>query len=383
MKKIKILCLYQVVMHYRIPFYQSLSSDSEYDFTLVYGKGKKNTKLVNANFDKNKINAEYLFDFRIPIKINGSESNIPFSPFLIFKLIFKSPDVVFTEGSSSLINSSIAFIYTKIFRKKIIWWSLGNLENKKKYGFRKLIGKWEQIIEKNCDAIFTYSNQGRKYFLSRGIDESKVFVGLNVLDTKDKIKEIEELKKSDCSFEYNEYFNICFIGTLTKEKKLDLLFDTLKKFNEKNNNIARLHIIGDGSEFESIKSYVNQLKMNGHIVFYGRLTKGISRILYNCQVMVLPGLGGLAICEGMINSLPIISGVADGTELDLISDENGFVLRNINSELLLEKLEFLFKNPEICEKMGQHSFHKITENFSFDKYYLSFKNTLKHSITKR
>jgi glycosyltransferase involved in cell wall biosynthesis len=361
--KIKIVCLYQVVMHYRLPFYERISLDKDFEFSLLYGKGKKGTKLVNTDLSKVKFNKHQLNDIRIPL---------PFSPNLFFKLIKLNPDIVLTEGSSSLINSSIAFIYAKLFRKKIIWWSLGKLKDKKYRGFRKVINYWEKIIENRCDAIFTYSTQGRDYFLSRSVNFNKIFVGVNVFDTNLKLEEINKTFKK--SFLDSNFFNIAFIGTIQKTKNLNFLVDVVKNLNQKMNNVFYLHIIGDGEYFEELKNYVGDYNK---VTLYGRINNDASKILKNCDVMVLPGLGGLAIVEGMLNELPIITGNADGTEIDLVGFENGFIIDPMESEKLSETLEFLFNNPRIKNKMKQESFRKITTIYSFDNYYQTFKKMIK------
>lgn len=361
--KIKIICLYQVVMHYRIPFYERLSSDEGFDFKLIYGKGKIGSKLVNANFDKDKINAELVSDLRIPL---------PFSPVLFFKLIKESPDIVFSEGSSSLINGLIAFIYSKLFNKKFVWWSLGNLEGREYSGFRKLLNKLENYIEIKSDAIFTYSTFGKNYFVKRGVDSEKIFVSVNVLNANDKLNEIRILP--EIQFDYSDFFNVSFIGTITKDKNLEILFESIEELNRKYKNKFKLHIIGDGSYKQSLISYFNK----EYIVDHGRINQGAGRILKKCDILVLPGLGGLAICEGMISQLPIVTGKADGTEYDLVDEDNGFIISEINVQTLVEKIEYLFLNKEVRLKMGKESFKRITSELTFEKYYQGFKDLVNH-----
>lgn len=359
----KIICLYQVVMHYRVPFYERLSNDDDFEFKLLYGRGKKLTKLVNAKIEDKKINAEQLYDVRVPM---------PFSPLLFFKLIKEKPSIVFTEGSSSLINSSIAFFYSKLFRKKFIWWSLGALKDKKYKGFRKLINKWELYIERNSDAIFTYSTQGEKYFLSRGIGHDRIFVAVNVFDTNAKLQEIKST--SEQGFLDSNFFNIGFIGSIEKTKNLELLIEVVHLLNQKYGNI-KLHVIGDGEYLTTLKSFVQ----NEHeVVFYGRINYGASKILGNCDVFVLPGLGGLAICEAMLNELPIITGNADGTEYDLVDHSNGFIIEDMNVKNLYDKIEFLYKNTDILKDMKYNSLRKITEEVGFENYYAVFKKMINH-----
>lgn len=362
-KKIKIICLYQVIMHYRKPFYEKLSNDIDYDFKIFYGNGKNGTKLKNTDISDTNIIAEKLYDIRIPL---------PFSPKLLYKLVIENPDIILSEGSSSLINGSIAFIYSKVFNKKFVWWSLGTLRNDKKKGIRKIISYWEKVIENNSDAIFTYSTQGKNYFLYRGVKENKIFIGVNVFDTTKKLDEINH--KYIENYIDKNYFNISFIGTIQKTKNLELLIDVVKGLNKSyNKSLFKLHIIGDGEYFDTIKKYSSN---DENIVLYGRINNGTSKILKNSDVLVLPGLGGLAIPEGMLNELPIISGQADGTELDLVDENNGFIIENMNYENLYDKIEFYHLNPDIKKIHGKNSFKKITNEFSFENYYSNFKKLI-------
>ncbi|WP_339698165.1 glycosyltransferase family 4 protein [uncultured Marixanthomonas sp.] len=379
-KKTKLVVLYQVIMHYRLPFYEKIAEDDLFDFDLFYGAGIPNTKLKNTSFSHTNIKSKKFFTIRLPFKTNNSKGAMPFYPFLFFRLIIANPKVIFSEGSSSLINASIAFLYAKLFGKKFIWWSLGKLKNRQFKGIRRQVKKWEIFIERRSDAIFTYSTQGENYFISNGIPKEKIFIGVNVLDTNKKLKEIKEYQNNTVNYSFQNYFNICFIGSITKSKNLDVLINVLSQFNKKYNNIGRLHVIGDGEYLEEIKNKTTKIGVAKQVVFHGRINKGASSILQYCDIMVLPGLGGLAICEAMLNKLPVITGIADGTEHDLIDDTNGFILENLNEEILLEKVSYLYTNEKIRKEMGRQSFEKITGIYHFDNYYQHFCNAVQYSL---
>lgn len=376
MEKINLLVIYQVIMHYRVPFYRKMQKDEQLNFSILYGEGKVGTKLVNTNLDNLELNREKVPGFRLNFKGNS----FPFSPLLGFKLIRKNPHVILAEGSSSIINGTIAFLYAKIFRKKIIWWSLGQLEGKKYNALRRLISKWEHIIEMKADAIFTYSTKGKKYFMSRGVDENKIFVGVNVLDAESRIKENEEA--DEISFPWTNMFNIVFIGTITKEKNLELVVDALSILNLDQDKFV-FHIIGDGKHRDDLDNYIRyKLEKEGAVIFHGRINKGGGKIIEKCDLMLLPGLGGLAICEGMICSLPIITGNADGTEYDLVDEGNGFIFPNMTVDDIVTTIKFLYDSPDITKELGANSYNKITKEFTFDSYYASFKSALDFVIKK-
>jgi len=380
MKKIKIAALYRVVMHYRLPLYMRLAQDPELDFTLLYGAGQKNTKETNCDFPKEIIKSKKHFTIRFPFKTSSNSGTMPFYPNLFFNLIKRSPDVILTEGTSSIINASITFLYAKLFRKKIIWWSMGVLIDREKKGLRKLLAYWEKIIEKNCDAIFTYSTQGKEYFISHDVPTSNIFVGVNVLDTERKLLENKKFEHVETDFDFDNHFNMAFIGSIIKVKNLETLIDSLELFNKKYNNKGKLHIVGDGSYMNMIQKYVEDKNMKNDVIFYGRINEGAGRILKKCDVMVLPGLGGLAICEAMLSALPVITGYADGTELDLVDESCGFILPEMNKDHLLEKLSVLYLNPELRSKMSKNAFERITGEFHFDNYYNQLKKAIRHCI---
>ncbi len=367
----KLLCLYCVMFQYRVGTYAAMSKLDNVDFELWHGKSIQNSKRKNYQgdvpFRHKQLPTKY-------ISVIGDGSiGLPYTPFLFWKLMRYNPDVILTEGTSNLIWASMAFIYAKVFRKKIIWWSLGTLKNKKYKGLRGFLQHWVSFLERHVDAVFTYSTQGEQYFLGEGVKEDKVFKAINVIDTKEKIEQVKRIQDS----QKESGFNIAFVGAMTKVKKLDVLVDAICELASIYPDV-HLHLIGDGNYRVELEKYVNSITTNIDVQFHGRVVDGLNAMLNKYQVLVLPGLGGLAIVDGMISSLPVIAGPADGTELDLISDDNGFVTtEEVTKDYLVEKLKFLYENPEVAKRMGKRGFEKITNEYSFESYMNVFQDCLK------
>jgi glycosyltransferase involved in cell wall biosynthesis len=358
------------MFQYRVGTYDAIAKLPNVDFELWHGKDVVNSKKKNF---KGKVGFRHkqLNEFRIPFKTNNGSGKMPIYPFLFFKLIRYKPDVILTEGASNLWAASIAFIYSKMFGKKIIWWTLGTLAGRKHRGLRSLIQKWIGCLERHVDAVFAYSNQAKEYLLDEGVNEEKIFVGVNVIDTSRRINEAKECSNAD----KENGFNVVFVGSVNKTKKLEVLVDAVADLSKEYGDV-KLHIIGDGNYLDTIKKYTEGYKIV-NATFHGRITEGLGILLSRYQVMVLPGLGGLAIVDGMACSLPIISGPADGTELDLIEDgENGFVTREINKDYIKGKLRYLHDNSERTKEMGERSFEKITGQYSFENYLKKFEECL-------
>lgn len=369
--KIRLLCLYQVMFQYRVGTYEAISKLPDVKFELWHGKDVSGSKMKN---DKGMVSFRHkqLPSWRLPIKTNNGASSQPFFPFLFFRLIANNPDVILAEGASSIISLSVAFLYSKLFRKKMILWSMGALAGREYKGVRGFVQRWIRHIERRVNALFVYSTQAENYFIDEGVDRKKIFKAINVIDTNAKLSSL----KRSCPIEKESGFNVAFVGAINKTKRLDLLVDAVSDLAHKYGDV-KLHIIGDGNYIQTIKDYVSNVGLENLVEFHGRVTDGLNELLSRYQVLALPGLGGLAIVDGMVSSLPIISGLADGTEKDLIDESNGFVTDNMTKDYMVEKLTILHDSPNLVNLLGENSFRKITEEFSFDIYIGIFNECLK------
>ena len=373
----KLLCLYQVMFQYRVGTYAAISKIKGVDFELWHGNDVPNTKLKNYKGDVS-FRHRQIPCLHLPVKTNNGSSSQPLFPFLFFRLINYKPDVILAEGASSLYALSVAFLYSRLFHKRIIMWSMGKIAGRNYTGIRGLLQKCIRKIEKKSDALFVYSTQAEKYFIEEGVNPTKIFKAINVIDTKDKLASIRN--HGDTEKELG--FHVVFVGAINKTKRLELLIDAIDVLAHKYEDI-KLHIIGDGNYLQFIKQYVKEKNLGNTIIFHGRVTEGLNVLLTKYHVLALPGLGGLAIVDGMISSMPIISGLADGTELDLIDEGNGFVTDNMTTNYMIEKLELLYHNPELVQRMGKKSYEKITSTFSFESYINQFSKCLNFVINEK
>ena len=367
----KLLCLYQVMFQYRVGTYAAIAKLDNVDFELWHGEDVENTKLKNYKGEVTFRHKE-IPCWRLHVKTNNGLSTQPYFPLLFFRLIRYNPDVILAEGASSIFALSVAFFYSKLFRKKIIMWSLGNLAGREYHGIRGLLQKWIRRIERGADALFVYSSQAERFFIQEGVDPRKIFKAINVIDTNAKFASLKDAG----AINKEQGFHVVFVGAINKTKRLELLVDSISELSQKYGDI-QLHIIGDGNYFQTIKDYVKDNGLDDKVVFHGRVVNGLNALLSKFHVLALPGLGGLAIVDGMISSLPVISGLADGTELDLIDERNGFVTDNMTKEYMVEKIEYLYTNREKAHEMSENSYKKITGEFSFDSYINQFNNCLK------
>lgn len=374
----KLLCLYQVMFQYRVGTYDAMSKLSGVDFELWYGTSAPNSKLKNyegpVSFPHRQIKT-----IRMKGRTNNGSMSLSYHPFLLFKLIKHNPDVILTEGASSVLTATTAFIYCKLFGKKLIWWSLGALVGRSSTGISGIVHKWVRFMERHCNAIFAYSSQAEDYFQKVGVKPERIFKAVNVIDTRAKLDALKGIDTVD----KEKGFNVVFVGAIAQTKRLEMLVDAVSELSKTIADI-KLHIIGDGGYLGRLKEYASKNAKSQNIVFHGRVVEGLNAMLKRYTVLVLPGLGGLAIVDGMISALPIIAGRADGTELDLIENgTNGFVTDTMTKEYLVEKLLYFYQNPKEITRMGNESYSRITGPFSFEHYMSIFSDCLKYVCNEK
>lgn len=102
---------------------------------------------------------------------------------------------------------------------------------------------------------------------------------------------------------------ILYVGSLTQNKGLDILFNALQKLN---NPKLELHIVGDGIEGEKLKTLVKVIGIDRQVTFHGFISNGpeLFEFYRSSDIFVLPSFSeGLprVLYEAAGNGCPIIT----------------------------------------------------------------------------
>lgn len=367
----KVAILYRVIQQWRLDVFNDLAK--YYDLTVYYGDDFKNSK-VKSTKQVGKFNAKKLFTFQFTFKGSYGKGYIGYSPFLFFRLLQDQPDVIISEGKSNFFNALQGFLYCKIFRKRFIWWSLGTLGTGPKT--KKFSIQIVNLIEQSSDGILTYSEQGKRYFQSIGIKESKIFVANNMICTR-SIDPLYILQKINQPINI-EKVRILFIGALIPSKKLDILFNALDLLNDPR---LSLTIVGQGTEYSSLSKLAKSLKISDSIIFKGENFFNLERIFLNSDLFILPGLGGLGISHAMAHGLPVICSNGDGVEKDLVKNGyNGYFLNELNVNTLKQCISHITSSRELLSRMRINAFTTIYKDFTYEKYIENIRRAVEKDI---
>lgn len=107
--------------------------------------------------------------------------------------------------------------------------------------------------------------------------------------------------------ENNDCVNFLWVGRFMFRKGLDLLIDVIKDLKDYN---FKLTLVGNGPDFDRIKSLVNQYDLNDKVIFTGRVDKSqVNNFYRKSDVFLFPSLresSGNVLAESLANGLPVI-----------------------------------------------------------------------------
>jgi len=368
MKPIKVIVIKRICSHYTAPLLQKLARLNNLDLSLYYGSSRniKYRRLQNAD-NITGFKAKQLLTLSLTFELQKRLLFVCLNPTLLFYLFKDKPDVIICEGESNLPNNVFITLFAKLTHTPYIWWGLGRIRSNKPSIFRKLFGPLIKYMLRNAAGVLAYSTFAKEFYSSYGVDKRKIFVAYNCVDTekakKDitKFKPLVQQKRRELGLSNKKV--ILFVGSFTKEKKIENLILAYQLTKAHCSNIALL-LVGDGETRQVIESLVKEKRLKD-VVFVGKKIEDVSLYFLLGDIFVLPGEGGLAINQAMVHGLPIITVSADGTELDMvIPEEDGYIVENNNVNALVGAILTIINDNDLRERMGKKSKKLVEQRFN-------------------
>lgn len=353
MKKITILALhlnYGGIERFITNLANSISNEYNVEIVSTY-------KMLNEPFFKlnNNIKVKYLIENLEP---NGDivKKYLKKIRFIkLFKEIIKSIKILYLK-KHLMIN------YIKQCNSDIII-STRDIHNKwlGKYGRKNIlkIGS-EHNDNDSINYIKKISKTAKKldYFVvvsNKMKNDYSKYLNIPVVyipNTIDSIpKEATEYKKD----------NIISVGRLESVKGFKDLIDVFEIVISKNSNI-KLNIVGTGSQRDLLQDIINNKNLNSNIKLLGyKNTDELNRLYNDSSIYVMTSLSesfGIVLIEAMSHKLPCIAFDSANGAREIIKDnENGYLIKNRNKEVMADKILELISNKEKCKNMGEQAYN--------------------------
>jgi len=277
------------------------------------------------------------------------------------------PDVLLAESNPRILSNYHGFRYARRRRISVIGWGVGVRGNARDQG---PYGMFMRRYFRQFDGMIAYGTKGAEDFEHLGVDPKRVFIARNSVSTTqiDQVLEnpvgAEDLvQRFRTCYQINGKRVVLFLGRMVSEKQVDFLLEAVGNLRQE----YHLLLVGDGPLRSDLEREAR--KHNLVATFTGHL-KGrdlISAILTS-NLCVLPGQGGLAIQEVMAAGVPVIAGVADGTQHDLIKQGiTGFHFGGDTASELAELIKDCLSDLHRLKEIGKAARELVQHQHNLDR----------------
>jgi len=357
MNKINSTCLiYNYAQHYRYGIFSLMDKNNFCDFYF----GDHYRDIIKIDYKKFKNYKYELKNIKLPFGFIWQKGAI--------SIFFKNYKNYILLGEYACLSTWVILFLSKLSNKKVYFWSHGW------YGNESFIRKFiKKIFFQLAQATFLYGDYAKKLMVAEKIPSNKLHVIYNSLNYDFQIKIRKKIRKSDIFFKKFNNNNpvIFFIGRLTKQKKLDMLFKLLQK-SEKSLNF-NIVLIGDGPEMTNLVNLSQSLNLSHKCWFYGDCYDEveIANLIYNSDLCVSPGNVGLTAIHSLMYGTPVITHsnfINQGPEFEAIiynKTGNFFIENDIDD--LHSKVSYWLNNFKDRENHRDQCF-KVIDKFYNPKF---------------
>jgi len=380
----KVVFFQPYLANWRIQFLSRYIKESENE-VLVYDGGFKSRKDL-----KSVSNRTYLFDYKRLVSFSfeffyrKQAYPIYFSPGLLFHLIKDRPDVVVTEGEINFLNNISVFLYCFFFRKSYVWWSLGKVRTRKENLLNRIFDPIVKFLLLRANCVLTRNTYARDYYVDfRGVPPGRIIIAPNSMDDQKARSEVRPEIVAKLRERYSDGPVILYVGALVPDKRpADALEAFSHVIRDSRFPSARLWFVGDGPERDRLEKEVEKRRLQNRVIFFGSVFEGVGNYFKASDLVVVPGLGGLVINHAMILGKPVVSRMADGTELDLVeSGITGELVLGEDIELLGDAIKRCL-SPELLYVMSDRAGQRVRDSWNMDIMISRFEEAVKFAGKK-
>jgi len=360
--QIRIGVMQRVLPSYRVPLFDALANEFGGNVGVFAGEPRKNEALAGrvlptiAKMWKGK-NHHF---FNGPLYLCWQSG-------LLDWLSDWQPHVLIMEANPRYLNSPAAMQWMREKNGKLIGWGLGSPISQGGLSILRMSIR-KRFIQK-FDALITYSAQGASEYEALGFPGNRIFTAPNAVAPRPVLP----MPERPPAFRGSKPV-VVFVGRLQKRKKVDTLIRACASVPPDAQPL--LWIIGDGPQRTVLENLANEIYPPTR--FYGAQHGAqLSKHLRSADLFVMPGTGGLAVQEAMSYGLPVVVGVADGTQADLVRNENGWLLADDSIQTLTNTLASALSDINALRKKGSASYRIVSQEINLENMVAVFSRAIK------
>jgi glycosyltransferase involved in cell wall biosynthesis len=341
----------RVLPAYRVPFFDELAEECDRGLSVFFGSPRKGEGIDAGAFPRT---AGFYHGRNIHL-FHGLIYSC-WQVGLLKWLQEWQPRVLIMEANPRNIASSAAIDWMKSRGGKVIGWGLGSPKPVGRFSAMRM--NLRRHFVDRFDAMLTYSMQGAQEYETLGFPQEMIFPAPNAVAKK---------PGHPLPMRFSSYHDgrpvVLFVGRLQARKRVDMLIracaDLMPLWQ------PELRIVGDGPMMAELKTLAGQVYPDAKF-FGAQHGADLERHFREADLFVLPGTGGLAVQEAMSFGLPVMVGVADGTQVDLLRGENGWLLGDDSVSGLTAQLQDALSDIQRLRRMGEESYRIVSEEINLE-----------------
>lgn len=268
------------------------------------------------------------------------------------------PDAIVTQCQVRLMSLPRVVRWMRRHNRPIIGWGLGTLRLSKGLEGMRNVVRDSRI--RQMDGIVGYGTAAtEQYAAVRGTAEN-IFVAHNA----SCFAPTGPVPQRPSTFRDGRA-TVLYVGRIYDRKRLDLLITAAAALPD--DLRPRLVFVGDGPGRAAAETLAGEIYPAELFEFRGALFGEDAHPAFReADLLVLPGLGGLALQEAMSHGLPVVSAEADGTQVDLVCPGNGWMMEPGSAKSLEGILRDALSDPARLRRMGAESYRIVQEEINIE-----------------
>ena len=162
---------------------------------------------------------------------------------------------------------------------------------------------------------------------------------------------------------------LVYVGRLSAEKGVPILFDSMSKLKEKDYNVE-LTLLGDGEDRQFLENLAKDMNISDRVHFGGFVDQEtIAKTLRESDMFVLPSFAEgipVALMEAMAIGIPVITTYVGGITELVIDQETGQVVYPSDPNALADAIARYADDPEFCQRISKNARDKVVIEFNIE-----------------
>ena len=351
----------RVIPAYRAPFFDRLASACTGGLGVFAGEPGSGEGIYPAD----RLEAARLFPAR---NLNLASASSPFyvgwQAGLLDWLRAWDPDVLIVETNPRSLSTLRGIRWMNARRRPVIGWGLG--APPMQGGLSFVSRPWRDRLIHDCDGLIAYSRRGAEEYARIGFPPERIAVAANAVAMAPTRPAPER------PLALHDRVTILFVGRLQARKRVDQLLEACSSLPAELQ--PRVWIVGEGPVRAELEALSKEIYPRAEF-FGARHGEELAAIFASADLFVLPGTGGLAVQEAMAAGLPVIVAEGDGTQNDLVSAGNGWLIPPEDKAALQQALREALDDLPRLRRMGEESYRIVSEEINLEKMVEAFVRT--------